>query len=284
MLQHVHRRYPLLDVADGDDLRLRARLARRLHPEPDDGRRREGGDFDRDRRLSTSPITRPSRSTGTDDWAARDQVTSAARIATSTTCDPDAVASSGIRWTVDRRLGVRRSSRLRRAHLGRELLLASGLERRHGGGRRAGVRGRRHDECFTVDPVTPTLTPRGLHQRPVVVGVNTISDTAELLGTANQPGSGGPSELTRSIRLPPAIQRIAQSPGSSSRRTIADTCTRCQHVSRRERRQDLPTVCRMTLTTSCFVTQSATTCGSRPTRAIAPTRTRPPRQLLRRPD
>jgi hypothetical protein len=61
----------------------------------------------------------------------------------------------------------------------------------------AGVEGAKDDgtnECFTVDPVTPTLTTlASCTSDPCVVGVDTISDTAELLGTASQPGSGGPS-------------------------------------------------------------------------------------------
>jgi hypothetical protein len=61
----------------------------------------------------------------------------------------------------------------------------------------AGVDGAQDDgtnECFTVDPVTPTLTTQAsCTSDPCVVGVDTISDTAELLGTASQPGSAGPS-------------------------------------------------------------------------------------------
>jgi hypothetical protein len=41
-------------------------------------------------------------------------------------------------------------------------------------------------ECFTVDPVTPTLTTNAT---PTVEIGNPISDTATLSGTANQPGS-----------------------------------------------------------------------------------------------
>lgn len=50
------------------------------------------------------------------------------------------------------------------------------------------------DECFDVDPVTPTLTTdASCTSDPCVLGVDTISDSAELSGTAAQPGSGGPS-------------------------------------------------------------------------------------------
>jgi hypothetical protein len=56
------------------------------------------------------------------------------------------------------------------------------------------------DECFTVDPVTPTLTTdASCTSSPCVLGVDTISDTAELTGTANQPGDDGPSTVYPSI-------------------------------------------------------------------------------------
>jgi hypothetical protein len=59
----------------------------------------------------------------------------------------------------------------------------------------AGVEGAQDDgtdECFTVDPVKPLLsTSASCTSTPCVVGVDTISDTATLSGTANQPGSGG---------------------------------------------------------------------------------------------
>jgi hypothetical protein len=61
----------------------------------------------------------------------------------------------------------------------------------------AGVDGAQDDgtnECFTVDPVKPTLTTQAsCTSDPCVVGVDTISDTATLSDTASQPGSGGPS-------------------------------------------------------------------------------------------
>ena len=56
------------------------------------------------------------------------------------------------------------------------------------------------DECSDVDPVTPTLTTDAdCSSDPCVVGVDTISDTATLTGTASQPGSGGPSETYPTI-------------------------------------------------------------------------------------
>ena len=46
-------------------------------------------------------------------------------------------------------------------------------------------------ECFKVNPVTPTLTTAAsCSATPCVVG-STLSDTATLSGTANQPGTGG---------------------------------------------------------------------------------------------
>lgn len=47
------------------------------------------------------------------------------------------------------------------------------------------------NECFTVAPVTPTLTTSAsCSATPCVLG-STLSDTASLTGTATQPGSGG---------------------------------------------------------------------------------------------
>jgi hypothetical protein len=47
-------------------------------------------------------------------------------------------------------------------------------------------------ECFTVAAVTPTLsTQASCTSIPCVLGVDTISDTATLTGTASRPGSGG---------------------------------------------------------------------------------------------
>jgi hypothetical protein len=47
-------------------------------------------------------------------------------------------------------------------------------------------------ECFIVAPVTPTLnTSASCTNTPCVLGVDTISDTATLAGTASRPGSGG---------------------------------------------------------------------------------------------
>jgi hypothetical protein len=45
-------------------------------------------------------------------------------------------------------------------------------------------------ECFTVNPITPTLTTDASDN--VVLG-NPISDTATIAGTANQPGTNGPN-------------------------------------------------------------------------------------------
>jgi hypothetical protein len=48
------------------------------------------------------------------------------------------------------------------------------------------------NECFTVAPVTPTLTTQAsCTSTPCVLGVDTISDSATLTGTASSPGSGG---------------------------------------------------------------------------------------------
>jgi hypothetical protein len=49
------------------------------------------------------------------------------------------------------------------------------------------------NECFTVNPVTPTLTTlAACTHTPCVLGVDTLSDTATLTGTATQPGTNGP--------------------------------------------------------------------------------------------
>jgi hypothetical protein len=60
------------------------------------------------------------------------------------------------------------------------------------------------NECFTVAPVTPTLTTSAScgTSNPCVLGVDTISDTATLSGTATQPGTngaGGDTGLYKSI-------------------------------------------------------------------------------------
>jgi hypothetical protein len=56
------------------------------------------------------------------------------------------------------------------------------------------------NECFTVAPVTPTLTTQAsCTSSPCVLGVDTLSDTATLSGTATRPGTGGPSSTYPSI-------------------------------------------------------------------------------------
>lgn len=67
----------------------------------------------------------------------------------------------------------------------------------------AGVEGAQDDgtnECFTVAPVTPTLsTTASCTNSPCILGLDTLSDTASLSGTASQPGSGGPSSTYPTI-------------------------------------------------------------------------------------
>ena len=54
-------------------------------------------------------------------------------------------------------------------------------------------------ECFSVAPVTPTLTTQAsCSATPCVLG-STLSDKAFLTGTASQPGTGGPSTTYPSI-------------------------------------------------------------------------------------
>jgi hypothetical protein len=49
------------------------------------------------------------------------------------------------------------------------------------------------NECFTVAPVTPTLTTTATcSSTPCVLGTDTLSDRAFLSGTATQPGDNGP--------------------------------------------------------------------------------------------
>jgi hypothetical protein len=62
------------------------------------------------------------------------------------------------------------------------------------------------NECFTVNPVTPTLTTSAGcgHAAPCILGTDTLSDTATLSGTASEPGAGGPggdTGLYKSIYL-----------------------------------------------------------------------------------
>jgi hypothetical protein len=56
-------------------------------------------------------------------------------------------------------------------------------------------------ECFTVDPVKPTLTTSAScgTSSPCVLGVDTIDDTATLSGTASQPGDNGGNTTYPSI-------------------------------------------------------------------------------------
>ncbi|TME08753.1 MAG: hypothetical protein E6I65_12315 [Chloroflexi bacterium] len=52
-------------------------------------------------------------------------------------------------------------------------------------------------ECFTVSPVHPTLTTSAsCGSSPCVLGVDTLSDTAGLSGTATEPGNAGPGGST----------------------------------------------------------------------------------------
>jgi hypothetical protein len=55
-------------------------------------------------------------------------------------------------------------------------------------------------ECFTVNPVTPTLTTTAsCTNTPCVLGTDTLSDTASLTGTASEPGTNGPNSKYPSI-------------------------------------------------------------------------------------
>jgi hypothetical protein len=56
------------------------------------------------------------------------------------------------------------------------------------------------NECFTVSPVTPTLTTQATcTSTPCVLGVDTLSDTATLGGAATQPGTNGANTTYPSI-------------------------------------------------------------------------------------
>jgi len=50
----------------------------------------------------------------------------------------------------------------------------------------------RSTECFLIKPLTPTLTTEAGRPSPVDFG-NPVTDKATLVGTANEPGSGGPA-------------------------------------------------------------------------------------------